>query len=135
MCIHPSIHKSVHPPIRLSVHRHHNYGSRTVFPFQCLLNRNQGYCCCISFTDSSLLLTCFQAWSVSLLGGVSSQRQLRFQRATRSLATFVCSHCSLCSLAPQHFALLRSLCLLTLFTGLLTHFTHSLVGQLNMCLH
>ena len=71
-------------------------------------------------------------------GGVSSQRQPRFERATRSLATFVRSHRSLRSLAPQRSALLRSLRSLTPFTGSLTHFAHSLVGQLkflNMCSH
>ena len=41
--------------------------------------------------------------------GVSSRRQSRFERATRSLATFVRSHRSLRSLAPQRFALLCSL--------------------------
>ena len=47
-------------------------------------------------------------------------RQSRFERATRSLATFVHSHRSLRSLAPQRYA----------------HFAHSLVEQLkflNMC--
>ena len=63
------------------------------------------------------------------LEGVSSQKQTRFERATRSLATLVCSHHSLRSLAPQ-------LCSLALFTGSLTHFAHSFMGQLkfmNMC--
>ena len=55
---------------------------------------------------------------VSHCGGVSSQRRSRFERATRSLATFIRSHRS---------ALLRSL---APFTGSLTHFAHSLVGQL-----
>ena len=61
------------------------------------------------------------------LGGVSSQRRSRFERATWLLATFVRSHRSLHSLAPQRYAP---------FTGSLTHFAHSLVGQLkivNMC--
>ena len=76
-----------------------------------------------------------------LLGGVSSQRRSRFERATRSLATFVPSHRSLRSLrslAPQRSASLRSLRSLAPFTGSLTHFAHSLVGQLkflNMCSH
>ena len=76
--------------------------------------------------------------SLSLFGGVSSQRRSRFERATRSLATFVRSHRSLRSLAPQRSASLRSLRSLALFTGSLTHFAHSLVGQLkflNMCSH
>ena len=67
---------------------------------------------------------------------VSSQRQSRFERATRSLATFVRSHRSLRSLAPQRSASLRSLRSLAPFTGSLTHFAHSLVGQLkflDMC--
>ena len=71
-------------------------------------------------------------------GCVSSQRQSHFERATRSLATFVRSHRSLRSLAPQRFASLRTLCSLAMFTGSLTHFAHSLVGQLkflNMCSH
>ena len=71
-----------------------------------------------------------------LFGGVSSQRRSRFERATRSLATFVRSHRSLRSLAPQRSASLRSLRSLAPFTGSLTHFAHSLVGQLkflNMC--
>ena len=50
------------------------------------------------------------------LGGVSSQRRSRFERATRSLATFVRSHCSLLSLAPLT-PLTRSAAL---------HFAHSL---------
>ena len=69
-------------------------------------------------------------------GDVSSQRQPRFERATRSLATFVRSHRSLRSLATQRSASLRSLRSLAPFTGSLTHFAHSLVGQLkflNMC--
>ena len=68
--------------------------------------------------------------------GVSSQRQSRFERATRSLATFVRSHNSLCSLTPQRYAFLHSLHSLTPFQGLLTNFTHSLVEQLkflNIC--
>ena len=40
--------------------------------------------------------------------GVSSQRRSRFGRATRSPAMFVRSHRSLCSLAPQPSASLRS---------------------------
>ena len=48
--------------------------------------------------------------------GVSSQRRSRFERATRSLATFVCSHRSLRSLAPQDSATLHSLCSLAPFT-------------------
>ena len=60
---------------------------------------------------------------------VSSHRQLRFERATRLLAMFVRSHRSLRSLAPQHFASLRSLRSLAPFTGSLTHFAHSLMGQ------
>ena len=72
-------------------------------------------------------------------GCVSSQRQSRFERATRSLAMFVRSHRSLRSLAPQRYATLcyaRFACLLAPFMGSLTHFGHSLVGQLkfvNMC--
>ena len=69
-------------------------------------------------------------------GGVSSHKQSRFEPATRSLATFVRSHRSLRSLAPQRSASLRSLRLLAPFTGSLTHFAHSLVGRLkflNMC--
>ena len=69
-------------------------------------------------------------------GGVSSQRRSRFERATRSLATFVRSHRSLRSLALQRSASLCSLRSLAPFTGSLTHFAHSLVGQLkilNMC--
>ena len=42
-------------------------------------------------------------------GGVSSQRRSRFQRATRSLATFVRSHHSFRSLAPQRSAVGRAL--------------------------
>ena len=38
-------------------------------------------------------------------GGVSSQKQSHFKQATRSLATFVRSHRSLCLLAPQLAAL------------------------------
>merc|ERR1712074_314695 len=56
--------------------------------------------------------------------------------ATRSLATFVRSHRSLRSLAPQRSASLRTLRSLAPFTGSLTHFAHSLEGQLkflNMC--
>ena len=59
--------------------------------------------------------------------------QSRFERATRLLATFVRSHRSL---TPQRSASLRSLRSLAPFTGSLTHFAHSLVGQLkfmNMC--
>ena len=70
------------------------------------------------------------------LGCVSSQRRSRFEPATWSLVTFVRSHRSLCSLALQHSALLHSHCLLAPFTGSLTHFAHSLMGQLkflNMC--
>ena len=77
----------------------------------------------------------FDRFLDSILGGVSSQRRSHFERATRSLATFVRSHRSLRSLALQRFASLRSL---TPFTGSLTHFAHSLVGQLkflNMCSH
>merc|ERR1712240_260825 len=48
-----------------------------------------------SSVSSSLFFT------LSLLGGVSSQRRSRFEQATRSLATFVRSHRSLRSLAPQ----------------------------------
>ena len=62
-------------------------------------------------------------------GGVSNQRESRFERATRSLATFVRSHSSLRSLASQRSASLRSLHSLAPFTGLLTHFAHSLVGR------
>ena len=72
----------------------------------------------------------------NVIGGFSSQRQPRFERATRSLATFVRSHRSLRSLAPKRSALLRSLHSLTLFTCSLTHFAHSLAGRLkllNMC--
>ena len=71
-------------------------------------------------------------------GGVSSHRQTRFERATRSLATFVRSHRSLRSLTPQRSASLRSLRSLASFTGSLTHFAHSLMGQLkflNTCSH
>ena len=59
--------------------------------------------------------SCFYSW------------QPRFERATRSLATFFRSHSSLCSPTPQSFT---TLCLLTLFTGSLTHSAHSLVGWL-----
>ena len=72
------------------------------------------------------------------LGGVFSQRRSRLERATRSLAKFVRSHCSHRSLTPQCSTVLRSLCSLAPFTGSLTHFAHSLVGQLkflNMCSH
>ena len=51
---------------------------------------------------------------------------------------FVRSHRLLHSITPQHSALLHSLCLLATFMGSLTHFAHSLVGQLkilNMCSH
>ena len=63
-------------------------------------------------------------------------RQSRFKRATRSVATFVRSHRSLRSLAPQRSASLRSLRSLAPFTGSLTHFAPSLVGRLlfmNLC--
>ena len=62
-----------------------------------------------------------------------------FKPATRSLATFVRSLAPLTPLTRYtalRFAVLRSLCLLAPFTGSLTHFAHSLVGQLkflNMC--
>ena len=56
--------------------------------------------------------------------GVSSQRRSRFERATRSLATFVRSHRSLRSLAPQRSASLHLLRSLAPCTGLLTHFAH-----------
>ena len=51
-------------------------------------------------------------------GWVSSQRKSRFEGATWLLATFIRSHRSLRSLAPQRSV---SLCLLAPFTGLLTH--------------
>ena len=66
------------------------------------------------------------------IGRVSSRRQPRFERATRSLATFVCSHRSLRSLAPQRAASLRSLCSLALFMGSLTHFARFFVGWLEL---
>ena len=56
-----------------------------------------------------------------IYGGVSSHRQSRFEPATRLLATFVRSHHSLRSLAPQRSAP---------FTSSLTHFAHSFVGWL-----
>ena len=72
--------------------------------------------------------------------GVSSQRRSRFEKATRSLATFVRSlrsfartthsaH-SLCSAPLRYAPSTVSLTPLTPFTGSLTHFAHSLVGQL-----
>ena len=68
------------------------------------------------------------------LGGVSSQRRSRFETATWSLATFVRSHHSLRSLAPQRSASFRLLRSLAPFMGSLTHFAHSLVLKfLNMC--
>ena len=66
--------------------------------------------------------SCFYSW------------QSRFERATRSVATFVRSHRSLRSLAPQRSALLHSLCSLAPFTGSLTHFAPSLVGWLKFML-
>ena len=45
-----------------------------------------------SATGVPCIRPCFYSW------------QLRFERATRSLTTFVHSHRSLCSLAPQHSA-------------------------------
>ena len=82
-------------------------------------------------------------WSVYMLvpdvfGGLSSQRRSRFERATRSLATFIRSHRSLRSLALQRSVSLRWFRSLALFTGSLTHFALSLVGRLkflNMCSH
>ena len=71
-----------------------------------------------------IIRACFYSW------------QSRFERATRSLATFVRSQRSLRSLASQRSASLRSLRSLALFTGSLTHFAHSLVGRLkfmNLC--
>ena len=53
----------------------------------------------------------------------------------RSLRSFAHTAHSLCS-TPLHSTSLRSLCSLAPFMGLLTHFAHSLVGQLkfmNMC--
>ena len=85
---------------------------------------------------SDLKSSLISALSHQLSGGVSSHRQSRFERATRLLATFVCSHRSLRLLAPQRSALLHSLRSLAPFTGSLTHFAHSLVGQwkfLSMC--
>ena len=74
-----------------------------------------------------------QQLHILALEGVSSHRQSRFEQATRSLTPFVRSHRSLRSLAPQRSASLRSL---APFTGSLTHFAHSLMGQLkymNLC--
>ena len=71
-------------------------------------------------------------------GGAFLVRQPRFERATRSLATFVRLLRSLRSLAPQRAASLRSLCSLAPFTGSLTHFAHPIVVQLkfmNICSH
>ena len=69
------------------------------------------------------------------LGDVSSQRQSRFQRATRLLAMLTCSAAlcfatlaSLCSLRYARFA--RSL---APFTGSLTHFAHSLLIMCSRC--
>ena len=67
-----------------------------------------------------------KSWKIAVSGRVSSHRQACFEQATRSLATFVRSHHSLslhCP-APLH--------LFTPFTGSLTHFAHSLVGQLKI---
>ena len=47
---------------------------------------------------------CLQRMCLWMKGGVSSQRQPRFERATRSLATFVRSNRSLRSLTPQRYA-------------------------------
>ena len=55
---------------------------------------------------------------------VSSQRPSRFERATRSVATLIRSHCSLCSV-PTRYTCSLCLRLLTLFTGLLTLLTSS----------
>ena len=78
-------------------------------------------------TDINLWLrACFYSW------------QSRFERATRSLATFARLHRPLRSLAPQRSTSLCSLRSLALFTGSLTHFAHSLVRRLkfmNMCSH
>ena len=94
---------------------------------------------CFQFVHSPLRLSLYKImWKLGLprlfriciWGSVSSQRRSRFERATRSLATFICLHCSL---ALQRSASLRSL---APFTGSLTHFAHSLVGQLkflNVC--
>ena len=72
-------------------------------------------------------------WACSRsVGGAFLVRQPRFERATRSLATFVRLLRSFRSLAPQRSASLRWLCSLAPFTGSLTHFAHSLVGQLNL---
>ena len=85
-----------------------------------------------TFHNNSHFISIHVFFSLSLfLGGVSNQRRSRYERATRSLAAFVCSHRSLRSLAS-----LRSLHSLAPFTGSLTHFAHSLVGRLkflNMC--
>ena len=94
-------------------------------------------CCTVGFqSDKKLQKNIPTAWAVGLWGGVCSQRQSRFERATRSLATFAHTAHLLCSLCFDTLALLRSLCFLTPFTGLLSHFAHSVVGQLkflNMC--
>ena len=61
---------------------------------------------------------CFNSW------------QSRVLRDTRSLATFVHSHRSLISLLHRASSTaLHALCSLALFTGSLTHFAQSLVGQ------
>ena len=65
------------------------------------------------YENSVAVRACFQS------------RQSRLERATRSLAMFVCSHRSLRSIAP-----LCSLRSLALFTGSLTHFAHSVVEKL-----
>ena len=80
-----------------------------------IILRNPMKCRCCWIHE---IRACFYSW------------QSRFERATRSLATFVRSHRSL---APQRSASLRSLHLLAPFTGSLTHFAHSLVGQLKSC--
>ena len=79
---------------------------------------------CLKGKTNCGLRACFYSW------------QSRFERATRSLATFVRLHRSLRSLAPQRSATLGSLRSLAPFMGLLTDFAHSLVGWLkflNLC--
>ena len=63
----------------------------------------------------SIFRACFYSW------------QSRFERVTRSLATFVCSHHSLHSLAPQRSALLFSLCYSRF--AMIALFAHSLHSQ------
>ena len=91
-----------------------------------------------SFSDCvrSLIIKQYLFLKISNLEGISSRRQPRFELATRSLATFVCSHRPLRSIAQSllcsqlHYP--RFACSLAPFTGSLTHFSHSLVGQLTL---